>query len=132
MRFFKEIIAIIFIIAFIIISDIYVSSYTQSSIEKMDKKTDEIIKFVLNNEEYNKEDSLTRISEFEKDWKDVEDRLAYFAEHDELEKVSAAITLMKANMQMDMKEDAYEKMQEIKFRIEHIKTKQKFTLNNLF
>lgn len=132
MRFFKEIIALIFIIAFLIISDVYVSRYTQSAIEEMDKKTDEIINLVLNHEEYNEEDSLNKINDFEKEWKEVEDKLAYFSEHDELEKVSVSITLMKANMEMNMKEDAYEKMQEIKFRIEHIKTKQKFALNNLF
>ena len=132
MRFFKEIIALIFIIAFLIISDEYVSRYTQSAIEEMDKKTDEIINLVLNHEEYNEEDSLNKINDFEKEWKEVEDKLAYFSEHDELEKVSVSITLMKANMEMNMKEDAYEKMQEIKFRIEHIKTKQKFALNNLF
>lgn len=132
MRFFKEIVALVFIIIFLIVSDLYVSRYTQNSIEKMDKKMDEIINLVLNYEDYTKEEQLDKIKTFEKDWKNVEEKLAYFAEHDELEKVSVAITLMEANMEMDMKEDAYEKMQEIKFRIEHIKTKQKFALNNLF
>ena len=132
MRFLKEIVVLVLIIIFLIISDVYVSGYTQKTIEKMDKKMDELIELVLNSEDYSKEEILDKIEKFEDEWKNIEERLAYFAEHNELEKVSVAIVMMKANTAMDMQEDAYEKMKEIKFKIEHIKQKQKFALNNLF
>ena len=86
----------------------------------------------LSEENYIKEQEIKKIEELEESWKEIEDKLAYFAEHDELEKVTVAILKTKANIEADMKEDAYEKMQEIKFRIQHIKTKQKFRLNNVF
>ena len=132
MRFLKETIALILIIIFLIVSDVYISKYTKESISEIESKVDEIIENALSNENYVKEEQLEKVKKFSDDWKKIEDRLAYFTEHDELEKVGDTISLLQANVEADMKEDAYEKMKEIKFRIEHIKTKQKFTLNNLF
>ena len=99
---------------------------------EIEEKIDDILENALSKENYVKEDEIKNIEEFEKEWKDIENKLAYFIEHDELEKVGVAIILMKANVEADLKEDAYEKMQELKFRIEHIKTKQKLELNNFF
>ena len=132
MRFLKETIALILIIIFLIVSDVYISKYTKESISEIESKVDEIIENALSNENYVKEEQMEKVKKFSDDWKKIEDRLAYFTEHDELEKVGDTISLLQANVEADMKEDAYEKMKEIKFRIEHIKTKQKFTLNNLF
>ena len=132
MRFLKEIIAIVVIISFLIISDVYISNFTEKSIIEIEEKIDYILENVLSKENYVKEEKIKKIEDFEKAWKDVEDKLAYFIEHNELEKVSVAIVLMKANVEADLREDAYEKMQELKFRIEHIKTKQKLELNNFF
>lgn len=132
MRFLKEIVAIIVIIVFLVVSDIYISSFTEKSIAEIESNVDYILENSLDKENYVKEDELEKIEKFEKDWKELEDRLAYFIEHNELEKVGVSIAIMKANVEADMKEDAYEKMQEIKFRIEHIKTKQKLKLNNIF
>ena len=132
MRFLKESIALIVIIIFLITSDLFISNFTKKSIAEMERKMDFIIVNALNEDNYQKEEELKKIETFEKDWKKIENDLSYFTEHDELEKVSVGITLLKANVEADLKEEAYEKMQEIKFRMEHIKTKQKFALNNLF
>ncbi len=131
MRFLKEVLALSFIVIFLFVSDILIFRFTNKSIEKMDEKIGEIIEIVYN-ETYEKEILLQKIESFENDWKNIEEKLSYFSEHEELEKVSVTTTLMKANVQMDAKEDAYEKMEEIKFRIEHIKNKQRFKLNNIF
>ena len=132
MRFLKEIVVLILITVFLVVSDIYISNFTKESIAKIEGKVDEIMENALSEENYKKEEELKKIETFEKEWKDIEDNLAYFTEHEELEKVSVTIAMLKANVEADMKEDAYEKMKEIKFRIEHIKTKQKLKLNNIF
>ena len=131
MRFIKEYIVLISIIVFLIVSEIYISSITEKSIEESEKMVDYIIKEALV-EDYNKDEEIEKVEKFEKEWKKIENKLSYFIEHDELEKVGVAIVEMKAYVETDLKENAYEKMKEIKFRIDHIKTKQKFELNNLF
>ncbi len=132
MRFIKEYIVLISIIVFLIVTEIYISTVTKKSIEESEKMVDYVIENALNKEDYKKEDEIKKVEEFEKVWKKIEDRLSYFTEHNELEKVSAAIAEMKGCVESGLQEDAYMKMKEIKFRIEHIKTKQKFALNNLF
>ena len=132
MRFFKEIIALITIITFLIGIDIFVAQYTEKAMEEMDKNLDAIIANSLKKEGYSKEDELKRIQNFENEWKKKESALSYFSEHEELEKVRSLIVKMKANVEADMKEDAYEKMKDIKFMLGHIKSKPKVQLNNIF
>ena len=132
MRFLKEIIAIIIIMGLLIISELYISSVTNKSIEEAEGKISYLMENILNENNYIKEEEIKKIEAFENEWKEIENKLAYFTEHDELEKVSVIIPLIKANVEADLRQDAYEKMHEIKFRIEHIKTKQKFELNNFF
>lgn len=132
MRFIKEIIALIIIVICVVGSDIYVLNFTENSIAEIEKDFNKIIENALNEENYKKEYEIEKIEKFEEKWKEIENKLAYFTEHDELEKVSVTIAIMKADVEANLKEDAYEKMQEIKFRMEHIKTKQKLKLNNIF
>ena len=132
MRFLKEIVALIIISVFVIGSDIFISKITKESLEKVNNKINEISEIILNDEKYNKEEELKKIEDFEKEWNRLEENLAFFVEHDELEKLDLDVTIMKANMKVDMKKEAFQKMEEIKFVIDHIKTKQKMKLNNIF
>ena len=131
MRFLKEYVVLILIIVFLIGIDIFISNYTKNSIEKIDKEVDEIINLAIE-ENHEKKELSKKVDELEKKWKEIENSLAYFTEHDELEKVSVAIVFLKARIEEGEKEDAYERMQEIKYRIGHIKSKQQFKLNNIF
>lgn len=132
MRFFKESLALFFIIIFIIGSDIFFSQITEKSVEKMDNKLNILIEKISNEEKFEKEELLKQVKEFESDWNEIEEKLSYFVEHDELEKVTEDIVIMKANVNMEEKEESFQKMEEIKFTIEHIKNKQKLKLNNIF
>lgn len=131
MRFLREYLILLFIIIFIIGSDFFISKITKELIEKMDVKIN-LIDSKLFVDDYNKEEIMKEINEFEGEWKVTEDKMSYFAEHEELEKVSAEIVAMKSNLEMDRKQEAYENIEKIKFKIEHIKNKQKFELNNVF
>ena len=132
MRFFKEIIVLTTISVFLIVSDTCITKFTQNSIDEINTKVDSILEKALNEENYIKDDEIKKINDLENSWKEIENKLAYFTEHDELEKVTVDINTIKAYAEADLQKDAYEKMKELKYRIEHIKAKQKFKLNNMF
>lgn len=131
MRFIKEVIVIIFIIVFLIGTEFITTKVTKDSMISIDRKVDKI-KDILKSDDYDTENALEKIEELDNEWKDVEIKMSYFAEHDELEKVSINLNMIKSNIEMEDTENAYEKIGEIKFLLEHIKNKQKIKLNNIF
>lgn len=132
MRFLKEILALLFIIIFIIGTDIFFSRIVEKSVGEIDDELNIIIEQISKEEKFEKIDILEKVEKFEHNWNKIEEKLSYFVEHNELEKVTEDIVIMKANVNMEEREDAYQKMEEIKFKIEHIKNKQKLKLNNIF
>lgn len=132
MRFLKEYVVLVVIFILLITFDILSRSYTEKSIEFLNSEVDEIIKISLYEENFDNNKILKKIEKFEKDWKKRQEIMSYYAEHNELEKVSVALNLMKSKIEVNKVEDAYENMVEIKYRIEHIKEKQEFKLNNIF
>lgn len=132
MRFLKEYIVLIIILILLITFDILSRGYTEESIQFLNSEVDEIIKMSLYEENFNNEKIMKKVNKFEEDWKKRQKVMSYYAEHNELEKVSVAINLMKSKIEVNRIEDAYENMNEIKYRIGHIKEKQEFKLNNIF
>lgn len=132
MKFLKEIISLICILIFVIGSNFFIENKTRKIVDNIDINMNVIIKKFLEEDSYDKKEIEDMVEKFEEDWNDAEAKLSYFAEHNELEKVTTDVVILKTKIKMDEKEDAYEKMEEIKFKIEHIKNKQKFKLNNVF
>ncbi len=132
MRFLKEYMVLVIIFILLITFDILSRSYTEKSIEFLNSEVDEIIKISVYEENFDNEKIMKKVNKFEEDWKKRQEIMSYYAEHNELEKVSVAINLMKSKLEVNKIEDAYENMNEIKYRIGHIKEKQEFKLNNIF
>ena len=126
MRFLKESIIIIFILVFVFGMEYIIAKITKKSINE------------INYEIENVEKSLTKTNDKEKmkvlaeKWKEKENILSFFIEHNELEKVSENIVNMKSNIDNKEYDNAKERIEEIKFRIQHIQNKQKFNLKNIF
>lgn len=59
-------------------------------------------------------------------------KLAYYIEHDELEKVDTAIVTMKSYIKTNDYSLAIAELEEGKFVLEHIKDKNSFNLQNIF
>lgn len=129
MKFIKEYITIIIIIVVILGVDFFTSRITEKTIENTENKINKIIEQI---DDEDKEKLKDLAEEFGKQWEKDEKKLSYFAEHDELEKVTLDIVSMKAYLDRDERTDAYEEMMEIKFNIDHIRNKSKLRLRNLF
>ncbi len=131
MRFVKETIAMIFIIVFILVAEVVTNKIIKESVERINEEVSQIQADLNNQENLHKDDIYDQVIKLENDWKEEEEKLSYFAEHEELEKVSTSIVLLKSNIASEEIANAAERVEELQFRIEHIKNKQKLKWNNI-
>ena len=126
---YKEIIICIFIIILIIGLDIVTQNYTKKSTIEITECLSEL-KSEIENE--NLENAKLKIEELDKKWDNKHDKLAYYIEHDELEKVDTAIVQVKSFVENDDIPSAVAEIETGKFVLEHIERKYKFNLQNIF
>ena len=126
---YKEIIICIFIIILIIGLDIVTQNYTKKSTIEITECLSEL-KNEIENE--NLENAKLKIEELDKKWDNKHDKLAYYIEHDELEKVDTAIVQVKSFVENDDIPSAIAELETGKFVLEHIERKYKFNLQNIF
>ena len=125
-RFKREIITLIVIIVFIVAIDLITDKIMKNVVDDMVNLIEDIERKIGENLEDVKIDDLKKV------WHEKEVMLAYFIEHDELEKVTVEVTELKSNMENDMKEEAKGNIDKIKFLLKHIEEKEKLKLKNIF
>ena len=126
---YKESIICIFIIILIIGLDIITQNYTKKSTIEI---TDCLSKLKDEIENGNLENAKLKIEELDNKWDYRHNKLAYYIEHDELEKVDTAIVSAKSYIQTEDYSSAASELDVGKFVLEHIQKKYKFNLVNVF
>ena len=125
----KETLICIIIVIGIIGLELLTQNFTEKTVQEIretfSKIENEIVK--QNIEQINIE--LENISN---KWEEKQKRLAYYIEHDELEKVHTAIVTMKSYIKTNDFSSAMAELEEGKFVIEHIQEKNSFNLQNIF
>ena len=125
---FKEIVISIIIIISIIALDFVTQNYTKESMEQTSAMLSELKQQIKSNESK----ISNSIEEIYKNWEEKREKLAYFIEHDELEKVETNLTNIKSFIEEDDHDMAISNIEETKFILEHIKEKNAFNLENIF
>ena len=72
------------------------------------------------------------VNNLENDWNSYHKKLAYYIEHDELEKVDNAIIAMKSFIKTKQYPDAIAELEEARFVLKHIQEKNSLNLENIF
>ena len=125
----KETVICIVIIIGIFGLEIYTQNFTEKSVNEVteifDKIEDNISKRDI-------EQTNNEIKNIETKWEEQQKKLAYYIEHDELEKVHTAIVTMKSYVQTEDFSSAMAELAEGRFVIEHIQEKNSFNLQNIF
>lgn len=125
----REIIICGLIITLIIALDIVTQNYTKKSTIEITECLLELRKEIENN---NLKSAHKKIEELDKKWNNRHDKLAYYIEHDELEKFDTAIIQAKSFVKNDDVSSAIAELETGKFVLEHIERKYKFNLQNIF
>ena len=130
----KELIICILIIALIIITNVVTQNYRKECVALMNQKLDILKKESLNeniNDE-NKKNISDTIKDIEDNWNVFQEKLAYYIEHDELEKVETQIWAMKGFSEIGKYDEAVPELDKCVFILEHIQDKTKLNVKNIF
>lgn len=126
MHFMKETIGMILILVFVISIEIIITKITNDSLDTVNSEIGIIEK------QESKDDLKDAIKSFSKTWEEEEKKLSCFMEHNELEEITKNVNSLVFSIENGKEESIKEKINDIKFKMEHIKNKQKIKLENIF
>lgn len=126
---FKELVICIVIIITIVSLDIFTQNFTEKTVAEITKSFNSLKEAILNEDIEEMQEQTENIT---KDWEQRNEKLAYFIEHNELEKVSNAIVEMKSHIETETYTDAIAELEEGIFVLKHIKERNALNLQNIF
>lgn len=126
---YKELIIIIVAITLVVSLDIVTNNYTKETVEIMRGKLSILREYIF---EENKEESDLQIPDIEKEWDERYKILAFYLEHDELEKVNTELTSIKAFLDMEEYSECMNSLDKCVFILEHIQEKEETSLKSVF
>lgn len=127
----KEIIIVTIIVVIIISLDVITHNYTKNSVEEISNQLQKLSQN-LKKEDINYEDIKQQYEYLNKSWEKRNSKMAYFIEHNELEKVEAYITSMISFIDTGDYSLALNQIENNIFVLNHIKDKYQLSLDNLF
>ena len=125
----KEMVICVVFVIFIIIGDIVTQKYTKNTVNYMTNEL-EILKNGLL--EQSKEEINDEIDKIDRKWKDAHNKLAYYIEHDELEKVETNFTACRSLANNGEYSQAISEVEKTIYVLDHITDKYSFNLVNIF
>ena len=127
----KEIVIRIIIIFFIFVGDVVTQNFTKDSISEASRNLN-VLRNELVKEDVDSELLKEKIIKVRGDWDNRHKKLAYYIEHNELEKVDTDLTVLYAYIQVKEYKEAVTELDRTVYVLEHIKNKNTFNLENIF
>lgn len=127
----KEWIICIIVILLVVLANIMTQNYTKKSVEFIDAEL-ETLKEALGKQEVEKEKVEQKMEEIMNEWRERYEKLAFFIEHDELEKVETELTSLKAHIHVEQYEEGVPELEKSIFILNHIKEKFRLNVKNIF
>ena len=128
---YKEIWISIVIVIIVSAGDIVSNNYTKNSVKDMSASLNEI-RYELEKNEKDENKIKEILNDINQKWRNKNEKLSFYIEHDELEKVETELYSLNANIDAKDCEQAIEKIEKCKFILKHIENKEKLSLKNIF
>ena len=128
---YKELIISIVILVAIFSLDYLSQKYTDNAVDEMTKEISNL-KEDIKKENVDSEKAKKDVNEMYKRWLKNHDTLAYFIEHNELEKVETDFVAGKSYIESSQYDNALCELEKTIFVLEHINEKYSFNLENIF
>ena len=120
-----------FLKSFIIIINVVTINYTENAVETIGYDLN-MFKELLLSDNFDEEKIEIKNKEINEKWDEKYNVLAYFIEHDELEKVETELVALKASIIAKEYDDGIENLERCIFILNHIKDKYVLKLKNIF
>ena len=127
----KEFFICIIILILIFIGNGITQGYSRDSIENINKEL-ESLKEEISKEQIDEEQVLNIEEEIYNKWQEIFSKLAYYIEHDELEKVETQIFAIKGFAEIKKYDEIVPELEKCTFILEHIQDKTKLNVKNVF
>lgn len=127
----KEFIICTIILILIFVGNGITQGYSRSSIENINEKLADL-REEMNQEKIIEEEIGKHQEEIDKQWEEMFSKLAYYIEHEELEKVSRNLENMKTYIRLKEYDNATKEVNEAIYILNHIEDKYSFNLQNIF
>lgn len=128
----KELLICSIIIVIIVIGNSVTHKYTMDSIEKLNEKLVNLEQLIKDNKEKKTEEVDKKQNEIYDDWKNMFSKLAYYIEHQELEKFAINLENIKTYLELEQFDDAIKEINEGIYILNHIEEKYSFSWQNIF
>ena len=125
----KELIICIILFILIVIGDWVTQNYTKNTVNYITGELENLKQNLLEKSDDKVDEDINKIDD---KWKEVYDKLAYYIEHDELEKVETNFTACKSLAKSGEYEQAISELEKTVFVLDHITDKYSFNLVNIF
>ena len=128
---FKETIISTIIVITIIVGNIVTQNYTKKCIETIGDELN-LLKSEITQEEANKDKINNHIKNIDVAWNEMYKKLAFYIEHDELEKVYTELSAIKGNVEVEEYEQSIPEIEKCTYILHHIKDKEALKIQNIF
>ncbi len=127
----KEIVICIIIVSMILIGNYITQNYTKQSISEL---TDELsnIRNKVMQENIENEKIKEDVKSINKKWKEKYNKLAYYIEHNELEKIETELTAIKSKIETAEIKNAVKNIDKSIFLLKNVRDRYAFNLENIF
>ena len=125
----KEMIICIVIILAIIFGNVITQDYTKQSVAELSEILSNLRDEV---EQKNTENLQNEVKKVEEKWNEKHDKLAYYIEHNELEKIETELTIIKSDVEIADYEHSIESIDKSMFLLKHVEDRYAFNLENIF
>lgn len=126
----KEIIISIIVIICIFIGNGITQKYTGYSTESTSEELNNLKQSMISGEDNEK--LKNTVDTIHEQWDKKYEKLAYYIEHNELEKIESGLTLIRSYIETEEYSESIGKVDETIFLLRHIEDKNKFNLKNIF
>ena len=125
----KELVICVILVILIIIGDIVTQNYTKNTVNYITGELKSLKQSLFEKDDDKADEEISKI---DNKWKEVYDKLAYYIEHDELEKVESNFTACKSLAKTREYEQSISELEKTVYVLEHIIDKYSFNLVNIF
>lgn len=125
----KELVICVILVILIIIGDIVTQNYTKNTVNYITGELESLKQSLFEKDDDKADEEISKI---DNKWKEVHDKLAYYIEHDELEKVESNFTACKSLAKTREYEQSISELEKTVYVLEHITDKYSFNLVNIF
>lgn len=129
----KELVISIIIVVFIFVGNAITEDYTKESVDETTQSLAILREEIIKNEnEVDIQLAKTKIDDIYEKWNLRHEKLAYYIEHDELEKVKTELIGLKGYIEKEEYTEAVPELDKSVYILEHIKDKTAINLKNIF